>query len=128
MSELNVTLLDGRTSFMPGAEVIGEARWSLDTPPKSIELRLFWHTSGKGTSDVQIVQIEQFDHAGAQDRRPFRFALPEGPYSFSGRLISLSWALELVAIPSQETCRQPLVLSPAGAEIDLHSEPLVLTS
>jgi hypothetical protein len=49
--------------------------------------------------------------------------LPETPYSFSGRLISLLWALELVAPPSKTVGRQELVVAPGGQEVRLDSLP-----
>jgi hypothetical protein len=45
--------------------------------------------------------------------------LPLAPYSFSGKLISLIWGLELVLEPSQETARFEFTLSPTGEEIML---------
>jgi hypothetical protein len=49
----------------------------------------------------------------------FEFALPEGPQSFSGKLISLIWAVELVVEKSKESQRIEFVLSPFDAEIVL---------
>jgi hypothetical protein len=45
--------------------------------------------------------------------------LPEGPYSFSGKLISLIWALELACSPGSETVRREITVSPTGHEIVL---------
>jgi len=51
------------------------------------------------------------------DRREFRFRLPEGPYSFSGKLISLLWAIEVVASPGDMAGRAGIVVSPSGREV-----------
>lgn len=56
-----------------------------------------------------------------QETRAFRFQLPEAPYSFSGKLISLAWALELIAYPSKEVVRREIVLAPGGSEVRLES-------
>jgi hypothetical protein len=47
---------------------------------------------------------------------------PSGPYSFSGRLISLLWALEAVAEPGGEVARREIVLSPSGEEVRLDAQ------
>jgi hypothetical protein len=120
MDWIQVETVDGRVSFLPGETVEGVASWHLDAPPQSIELRLFWYTEGKGDQDVQIVETVSFDQPGTDDRRAFRVRLPAGPYSFSGKLISLSWAFEVVAEPGARAGRCPLVISPAGREILLH--------
>lgn len=120
MSELEIRTRDDKTSFLPGEELAGEVRWRLDTAPPRIELRLFWHTEGKGTKDVGIVANVGFDNPGWQDRRDFRFQLPDAPYSFSGKLISLEWALELVLPVSGDTERLAIVVSPIRAEIVLN--------
>jgi len=110
---------DGTTSFRPGDTVEGTVRWQLAEPPESIELRLFWSTEGKGDQDLVVVETIPFDNPGAQDRRTFRVRLPAGPYSFSGKLITLSWALEAVAQPGEEAGNLSLVVSPTGEEIRL---------
>jgi hypothetical protein len=120
MDWIQVETVDGGVSFLPGETVEGVASWHLDAPPQSIELRLFWYTEGKGDQDVQIVETVSFDQPGKDDRRAFRVRLPAGPYSFSGKLISLSWAFEVVAEPGARAGRCPLVISPAGREILLH--------
>ncbi len=40
---------------------------------------------------------------------------PRSPYSFSGKLISLIWALELVALPGREAARTEITLAPPDA-------------
>lgn len=110
---------DGATSFRPGDLVEGTVRWSLPEPPEEIELRLFWSTAGKGDQDLEVVETVPFANPGSQDRRIFRVRLPEGPYSFSGKLITLTWALEAVAQPGDRAAHVELVVSPTGEEIRL---------
>jgi hypothetical protein len=114
---------DGTASFRPGEAVEGTVRWQLPEPPESIELRLFWSTEGKGDQDLEVVETIPFENPGALDRRTFRVRLPEGPYSFSGKLITLTWALEAVAEPGEQAGNLRLVVSPAGEEIRLHPQP-----
>jgi hypothetical protein len=114
---------DGTTSFRPGETVEGTVRWQLPEPPEAIELRLFWSTEGKGDQDLEVVETIPFDNPGAQDRRTFRVRLPEGPYSFSGKLITLTWALEAVALPGERAGNLRLVVAPTGEEIRLYRQP-----
>jgi hypothetical protein len=116
MSELKLALREERTSFEPRDEVVGAAYWKLDKPAEAVELRLFWFTRGKGTEDARVVETVRFDNPQIEEARQFRFRLPEGPYSFSGRLISLLWAIELVVMPSKEVRRVEITMGPDGAE------------
>lgn len=119
MSKLKISLKEDRTRFEPGDEIAGAVGWRLDAAPKSAELRLFWFTQGKGTQDVEVVDTVRFDNPGLEEARPFRFRLPESPFSCSGKLISILWALELVVESSKESTRADLVVGPGGREVML---------
>lgn len=112
---------DGTTAFRPGDVVDGTVRWHFAEAPEEVELRLFWHTEGRGDQDLEVIQTVSFANPGAVDRRSFRVRLPEGPYSFSGKLITLAWGLEAVAQPDSWSGRIPITLSPTGEEIRLHA-------
>jgi hypothetical protein len=120
MNTLKIATRDNRISFRPGEEVVGAAAWQLDEAPKAVEVRLFWFTRGKGTSDVTVVQTLRFDSPKMEEARPFQLSIPAEPYSFSGKLISLIWALELVVKPGKEADRLEITVSPKGDEITLH--------
>jgi len=120
MSTLKIATRDHRVSFRPGEEIAGAVAWQLDQALRTVELRLFWFTRGKGTSDVKVVQTVSFDSPKREEARPFHLAAPSEPYSFSGKLISLIWALELVVDPGKETERLEIAISPSGEEIVLH--------
>ena len=122
MSELTIELADDRTSFKPGEPMSGRVAWRVDEQPSSAELRLFWYTSGKGTQDVGLVTTLPFASPRAQDQRDFTLPLPREPYSFSGNLISLTWAIELIVEPGAHVERCELVLSSTGTEVVLGSE------
>lgn len=121
MDMLKIEPVDGRRQLKPGDKIEFVAQWQLEKPADSVEARLVWSTQGKGTSDVQVVEKEQFDNPTLSEQRRFTFSLPESPYSFSGKLISLIWALELIAEPSGESDRFEFTMSPSGEEIELHS-------
>jgi hypothetical protein len=116
---IDIELDEGRTEFVPGDTITGAVSWALDAPASGVEVRLFWYTRGKGTTDVQVVKAQHFDAAGASGRRGFRFVLPEEPYSFSGKLISLVWALEAVVQPGDRSQRVELIVAPQGREVVL---------
>ena len=123
MSTMKIELKDGRLAYEPGDEIAGSVSWAFDKAPRAVELRLFWFTRGKGTAEAGVAETVRFDQAGREESRAFRLQLPEAPLSFSGRLISLIWALELVAEPSKEVARVEIVVAPDGEELRLESLP-----
>ena len=120
---LRIEIARQQTAFEPGEDLAGTVSWQFDSPPRGIELRLFWFTRGKGTEDVGVAQTLPFDRPAPEESRPFRLRLPDAPLSFSGKLISLVWALELVAAPSKEVARVELVAAPGKRELQLESVP-----
>lgn len=121
MNELTITLDHPDAAFTPGGRIAGKVEWRLAAAPDAMELRLVWYTEGKGTQDAEIVQTVRYDHPIAADSHTFELTAPVGPHSFSGTLISLLWALELVTDSEDHATRQPIVIAPAGKEIELHS-------
>lgn len=117
MEKLSITLNEDKAAFAPRETIRGTVRWNLDVGVRHLDLSLFWYTAGKGTRDVGVIETMQFDEPGAVGWRDFSFTLPEGPYSFSGKLISLIWALELTCSPGSESVRREIVVSPTGHEI-----------
>jgi hypothetical protein len=118
-SELRIELTDRRTAYRPGEPLSGRAAWRVDDQPTSAELRLFWYTSGKGTQDVGVVDTMMFASPRMDDHRDFTLPLPREPYSFSGTLISLIWAIELIVEPGGHVERREIVLSATGEEVVL---------
>lgn len=124
MNLLKLMLKDGRATFKPGEELEGGAFWDLEQRPERVEVRLFYYTKGRGTEDIEIVSTYEMDAADIKESRRFRFHLPYSPYSFSGKLISLIWAIEIVAKPLNQVERLEFTLSPTGTEIDIaHTVP-----
>ena len=121
MGKLSIELNNGKEQFAPGERVEGRIEWSLDSNPKALELSLLWYTSGKGTRDVRVLNTHRIDSPGVIGSDRFSFTLPPGPYSFSGKLISLIWALELTCTPGDDTVRKEIIVSPTGQEIILGS-------
>ena len=121
MNRLEVTTGSGETWVRPGDTLTGTATWELDDEPEAVEVRLFWFTSGKGTRDVVVVDRRRIERPERHGSRAFRFQLPEGPVSFTGKLITLSWAVELVALPSEDSGRLDLLVGWQPVEVDLRS-------
>ncbi len=117
MNSLRIATQQQRKNFRPGEEINGAAGWNLEAKPKSAEVRLFWYTEGKGTRDLEVVATEKLDAPGQNDERPFHFTAPEAPNSFSGKLISVIWAVELVLEPGGQAERVQITISPTGEEI-----------
>ena len=116
---LVIQIRDRQTDFSPRDTVMGEVSWQLDAPPKSAELRLLWRTSGRGSPDVGIVETVPFPNPQATETRPFAVKLPDGPYSFSGALITLTWGLELAIDPGDHLADIEFVVAPEGRAISL---------
>lgn len=120
-ADIRLDLQEGRTAFSPGETLAGRVRWRLTEPAEALEVRLFWHTEGKGTEDLEIVDRVRWDQPTDSDEREFHLTLPREPYSFSGSLISLVWAVEAVALPSEEANLQQITVGPGGREVLLGS-------
>lgn len=123
MQTLSIELEQNQAGFRPGDVVAGTAQWRLEKQPQQVECRLIWYTQGKGDQDAGLGEATMFETPGLNDRRGFRFTLPNGPYSFSGSLISLTWALELTVSPGDLCERREITVAPTGREILLEALP-----
>ena len=107
--------LDGGAALAPGERAAGRIRGD---GHGELVVSLLWYTAGRGTEDVTIVAQERVAVDGAIEV-PFAFDLPEQPWSFSGTLISLRWALEASVEPGSDVVRVDLVCAPGGREVVL---------
>jgi hypothetical protein len=119
MPQLQIQLAGGRATFSPGDTLTGTATWELEATPQKAELHLVWHTQGKGTRDITVVQTTAFSQPQARDTRPFTIPLPDAPYTFSGQLISLIWNLELSLDPGDHCEALEITIAPGGQEVRL---------
>lgn len=117
MSKLLVGLHENRSAFSPGDTIHGAVLWQLNRAPRDAEVNLLWFTRGKGTVDSEIVLSLPFDQPEASDTRTFEWIAPGEPYSFSGKLIALIWAVELVLNGGKLRKRAEIVIAPRGQEI-----------
>ena len=116
---LTLQTSDGGTWFRPGETIRGTVSWHLDEDAEALEVRLFWYTAGKGSQDVEVVETRHMAQPEISGTRDFEFKVPRGPYSFSGKLITLAWAIELVAVPEGQTERLDLKIGPQPVEVDI---------
>ena len=122
MNNLAIEFPDGSRAFRPGESIRVRALWLLEDGLESIEaieVRLLWHTQGKGDTDLAVVAIERIDQPGPHGAKDLAIRIPDRPYSFSGKLVSLSWHLEIVLVPSQVAQTFDIVVSPTGYEVSL---------
>lgn len=101
----------------PFQELKGKIRVTATTPPKSMELRVFWFTRGRGDEEALIVHRIELNTN--QQLSEFSWTLPAAPYSFAGQLITLAWAVEVVDHKEQSLDLVPFLLSPSGEELQL---------
>jgi hypothetical protein len=117
MTQLFIATPDGRTDFSPGQRAQFSATWEIDADVQRLEARLLWRTSGKGTQSGEVVAVHRFDNPSPKEFRPFEMVLPPSPYSFSGRLVSIEWYIELVILPGEQSNALPIVIGPGGREV-----------
>jgi hypothetical protein len=119
MTTLRINLTDQRTAYVPGEAITGTVHWTGGSAPRALELRLFWFTQGKGTQDVGVVKRLPIPVLADGEVHPFDLRAPAHPPSCSGKLVSIVWALELVATPAASVPRSVLVIAPGGRELRL---------
>jgi hypothetical protein len=119
MNVIQAGLRENRTSYNPADTLSGAIRWESDEEVRAVEVRLIWFTRGKGTGDVGLVAAETWDHPGKSGVQSFSFTLPEEPWSFTGRLITLTWAVEAVLLPSKLSDRVEFVMARGGKPLSL---------
>jgi hypothetical protein len=116
-ARLGVAFAGGRDFYSPGDEVAGTVQWDLPAPPEwGIEVRLLWSTRGRGDRDFNVVARQVVPSPAARGSYQFRLQLPLAPYSFSGQLVSLIWAVEVLAVSEELAGHAELVMGPGGCE------------
>jgi hypothetical protein len=113
-----ITVRLAETQFRPGDTLTGEVAWETAMPLGEIPVTLYWYTAGKGQEDVEVVARSTVSARQSSGRGGFRFDLPDFPWSFSGSLVSLVWAVE-AGSGHDEVERVRFVLAPDGEEVRL---------
>lgn len=117
---ITISIDQSPPEFRPGEQISGRLTWT-DTaePTTSLETRLIWYTEGKGDQDVDVVASRPYEIRPNENSTRFQFTAPHRPFSFSGKLISLIWAVEVVTFPSKAGYREQISISNQGSEIIL---------
>lgn len=110
-----ITLSVERKDLRPYETVAGRVEWRLVERPKDLELRLCWFTRGRAEDESETVAALPLGDT-LSGAREFSFVLPGAPWSVSGRLIEIAWALEVVAKRQGGLALEELVVSPDRKE------------
>ena len=117
---ITITLNQTPAGFAPGESISGTVEWiELNEKTSRLEIRLIWYTEGKGDTDVAIIETITVDSPSPNGTSTFDFVAPTRPFSFSGKLISLIWAVEVVEFPSRDGSKETLSISSDRNEIML---------
>ncbi len=109
--------------FAPGETLVFTLARAPAATPGPLTVQLGWFTEGRGTRDAAIEWSEYLpDLAPGADRR-FEVRLPAAPWSFAGKLIAVSWRLEVLDARRDPLLGLPLTIAPDGQVIRLPELP-----
>lgn len=118
MPDLMISMRGGKEVFEPGEWVSGTIAWELKKLTKSgIVIRLVWWTEGFGSRDDGCEASLGLPCKELYGSRSFSLRAPEAPYSFSGSLITLRWAVEATA--GKVSRLIPIIIAPGGKEVKI---------
>jgi len=117
---ITITLSQTPAGYAPGEPITGIVEWTeLSAKTSRLEIRLIWYTEGKGDTDVRVIDTITESSPSKSGTTKFDFVAPTRPFSFSGKLISLTWAVEVVEFPSHDGAKETLTISSDRNEIML---------
>lgn len=115
---IEIILDGGKKHFSPFDTIEGKIVFNLVKPCENIEIDLAWTTVGKGTTDSCSVDSSGVSTMGKiSGEGRFRLAVPAGPYSFSGKLVSIVWLVSCGAESDLDIAETEIVISPTGREV-----------
>lgn len=106
-------------NYQPGEKISGQLRWFELSHCNELHVRLIWYTAGKGDLDFAIVAQQVIAYPPATGESEISFIAPRWPHSFSGKLITLTWAIEVVQKPNNQSARTDIVIGPGREEVSL---------
>jgi len=120
---ITITLSQTPAGYAPGESIAGVVEWTeLSAKTNRFEIRLIWNTEGKGDTDVQVIDTINESLPPTSGTTRLDFIAPTRPFSFSGKLISLTWAVEVIEFPgflSHNGAKKTLTISSDRNEIML---------
>jgi len=109
--------------FAPGDTLVFTLSIDASGTSGPLTAQLGWFTEGRGTRDAGIVWSERIPDMATGAERGFEIRLPEAPWSFSGKLVSVAWRLEVIDEKGRPLVAVPLVVAPAGEAVSLPQLP-----
>jgi len=120
MSNIQITLDEHERGYRSGERISGNVVWKHEPSKKNkpVRVNLIFYTEGRGSRDVEIVDTLELpiDQKSAN----FSFLLTGDPPSFSGALISLSWAIEAVLPSPKSSDKVDFIVSESGKPVHLN--------
>ena len=118
---ISITIERGEEpKFQPGEKITGKVEWlELPEESESLEVRLIWFTVGKGDQDAQFVDAVEIAAVESSGQTNFAFSAPHRPNSFSGDLVAVQWAVEVIVFPQRDAEQTTLSIIPPNGEIVL---------
>lgn len=107
--------------YHPGETVAGvvEIRPRSEIKCRGVEIKMGWHTEGKGDRDEGILNTINVDVGVISEQMPvvehFDFTMPDSPWTFHGRYINIVWAIEVkvdIALSPDINATQKVILKP----------------
>jgi hypothetical protein len=99
---LSVKLDRPDRAYAPGETLNARVAWSLDSTPECMDLELGWITEGKGTSDNNVVEEEEWTDLAPEGEKTWSVVVPRGPLSLKGQLIRIQWSVTCTVDGKQE--------------------------
>ena len=106
--------------YAPKENIQVSLHWDLmDVAENIIEVHLFWYTEGRGDEDMEIIETQEIKLNAKSGSKDLIFVAPLQPYSFSGKYIALTWAIEAVMQKSKISALEIFYLTPFHEKIIL---------
>ena len=119
MDKISIKLKNDKISYCPGEKISGEVEWDFTQEVKEIAINVFWYTEGMGDQDSEIAVNEIIKLPLKSDRQSFEIELPMAPYSYSGQITSLKWAIEATSLKDKFKDVKEFSMTPGNKEIIL---------
>jgi len=113
MNTDSIAIRGVQANYRPGASISGSVEWNTTKPVDALVIKLFWMTSGAAPCQVGVVDSCTIKGPNPYGTSHFEFRLPDGPFSFEGKLFGLAWAVEAITLPSKQNTQALFGVSPS---------------
>ena len=119
-NDMTIDLHINKEHYLPNETLRGSITYKNVNREEKLILILYWYTTGMSELDTHKHLTLDFSPPSESGQQEFFIQLPNHPYSFSGKLITLTWALKLSRINSEMAIIKKIFISPInGKEIQL---------